>query len=264
MTKRRVAPLLLIAILLSGGVAIWNRSSAERPRLTGSTSLLSAESAADVAAAPAGSRVVHFWSADEKSVSSALRPQAPIALGADAAQLVGEVAALQLLAKNTDLDLSPRQWTALASVTLHYQAVRQAYEASIATAAAVGEGRCRLEIPAYAAAGDALRNKFYAELREQLGATSAEEVVGQLGASLEGHFGGFGVSVQTLDFAADAGGVDTNYQVTRTVKYWNSVEGSDRLTTRRETHFPGLEDPSGHTWGPFLSLLAARAAKTGS
>ena len=113
-------------------------------------------------------------------------------------------------------------------------------------------GRYRLEVPAYPNAGDALRAKFDAELRAHLGENAAAEVVTHLGRALEGHFGGFGVSVQTLELA---GG-----ELTRTVRFWNAVEGSERLTTRRETHFPGLEDPDGQAWGALMSVLSAAAA----
>lgn len=170
---------------------------------------------------------------------------------------------LQALAPEGTLALTSDQWRALADVTLEFQAIRQAYEATLAQAVALDRGSYRLEIPAYPVAGDALRARFQAELRARLGETAAADIVAQLGGALEGHFAGFGVSTQTLDFIA--AGADADYQVTRTVRFWNSLGAGERLTVRRETHFPGLEDPSGHTWGPFLSVLAAQlAAKSGS
>lgn len=169
------------------------------------------------------------------------------------------------MATGADVHLSPEQWSAFAAVTAHHQAIRQAYEASVATPVLTAAGVRRLEIPAYPAAGDTLRAKYFSELGEKLGPAVADHVVARMGAALEGYFAGFGVAVQTLDFTADRDGADADYQVTRTVRFWNSVEARNRLTTRRETHFPGIEDPSGHTWGPFLAVIAAQAAgKTGS
>src|SRR5207253_3064148 len=114
-------------------------------------------------------------------------------------------------------------------------AVRQAYEATIARAAVRENGRYRLEIPAYPIAGDALREKLGAELRERLGSAAADEITARMGSAFEGYFAGFGLSVQTLDFTADPAGVDAEYQVTRTVQFWDRNNTSERLTTRRET-----------------------------
>lgn len=183
------------------------------------------------------------------------------ALSADASAVLAEQAALQMLATGNGLELASEQWTALAKAVLHAQAVRQAYEATIATPTWIGAGQCRVTIPAYPAAGDALRARFHRELHEALGAPVAGKIVGNLGAVLEGRFAGFGVSLQTLDFSADKASAETDYRVTRTVTFWNSIDATEQLTTRRETHFPGLEDPTGHAWGPFLTVLATGAAK---
>lgn len=260
MSKPRAATLLL-AIVAAGvwmgtweaGEAVLEGVQAEKP--------VEMTAKADVPAGVPATRVVHFWTGDETAAQSTeARPA--VALGADEGAMVAEVAALQTLARDADLELSPRQWSAFAAATAHVQAVRQAYEATLATATKPEPGRYRLEIPAYPAAGDALRAQLAAELRAQLGETTAAEIVAQLGGALEGHFGGFGVSVQTLEFSTAAGQADSDYQVTRTVKFWNATNGADRLTTRRETLFPGLEDPSGHAWGPFLATLAAAGGPT--
>jgi hypothetical protein len=123
-------------------------------------------------------------------------------------------------------------------------------------------GGCRVEIPAYAAAGDALRARFEAGLREKLGPACAAEVLARIGRKLEGYFGGFGVCVQTLDFAADARDGEHEWAVTRTVQYWNSVEGGESLSTRRETLLPGREDPAGMSWAPLLSLVEAAVGRS--
>lgn len=191
-------------------------------------------------------------------------PAAAPSLTPAASAVLAEQVALQLLARDTDLALTDEQWTAFAEVSAHYQAIRHAYEATIATATRGAAGGRRLEIPIYAAAGDALRARFVTELREKLGAGAADQIEQRLGAALDGHFAGFGVSMQTLEFTAGTDAADSAYQVTRTIKYWNSRAASAQLSTRRETHFPGLEDPSGHTWGPFLSVLAASATRTSS
>jgi hypothetical protein len=183
-------------------------------------------------------------------------------LPADATALVAEVADLQLLACGSDLELEPAQWQALAAVTLEIQAVRHAYEATIATAAVLAPGRYRVEVPLYAAAGDALRARFHQELGEQLGEADAARVLAQIGARLEGRFGGFGVSAQTLEVTGEPWAAMTDWEVTRTVRFWNSVEGQNRLTTRRETFWPGQEDPTGESWGPLLSLLSERLKAT--
>lgn len=211
--------------------------------------------AGPVVAAPAG-----FSAKAGGIVQQAESARAPIpVLGADAGGLLADQAQLQQWAEGTDLALAPGQWATLAAVTAHLQAVRHAYEATQARVVAVEPGKFRLEIPAYPAAGDALRERFHAELAEKLGAHAAAEIAEKLGGALEGYFAGFGVSVQILDFSGDA----AHYAVTRTVRYWHAAEATGRLTTRRETHFPGLEDPAGHTWGPFLALVAQRIAGRG-
>lgn len=176
-------------------------------------------------------------------------------LGSHDATSLAEQAALRLLARDIDLELTARQWTAFAAATAHIQTIRQNFEASLAVVKQMPDGRYRMEIPAYAAGGDALRRKLTTELIKQLGEETATEILAALGGKLEGYFGGFGVSMQTLDFAASAGAA-TDFQVTRTVRYWNAIEGGSELRTRRETHFPGLEDPSGEAWQPFLARLA--------
>jgi hypothetical protein len=178
-------------------------------------------------------------------------------LGDDASALVGETVALQMLAGDDGLQLEPEQWSAFAAVTLETQAVRQAFEATIATAVPRETGGCRVEIPIYAAAGDALRARFEGRLREKLGEACAAEILRKLGRRLDAYFGGFGVSVQTLDFALDPHERTGDWTITRTVRYWNSVEGGDTLSTRRETLFPGREDPTGVNWAPLLSVVEA-------
>lgn len=197
--------------------------------------------------------------------ASATRGGVPMAatLGLDASASLAEQTALQALAADTDLQLTAQQWVTLAEVTAHFQEVRHAYEATLAVARPLAPGRFRLEVPAYGAAGDALREKLHAELRAQLGAEAAGQITEKLGTALDGYFAGFGVSVQTLDFTADGAPSDAAYEVTRTVQYWNAADGKDRLSTRRETHFPTLEDPAGNVWGPFLALVAAQASVRG-
>lgn len=181
----------------------------------------------------------------------------PTTLNVHDAAGLAEQSALRLLARDADLELTARQWAAFAAATAHIQTIRQNFEATLASVKLMPDGRYRMEIPAYATAGDALRTKLTAELVKQLGDETATEILAVLGSKLEGYFGGFGVSVQTLDFAASASpGAPEDFQVTRTVQYWNAVEGGAELRTRRETHFPGLEDPSGEAWQPFLARLS--------
>jgi hypothetical protein len=176
-------------------------------------------------------------------------------LSDDAAALVAEMCDLQLLADGTRLTLNSRQWSALAAVVLRNQAIRQTYEAQIATSTVIAPGQYRVEIPVYASAGDLLRENFNSELRTELGDATAADVLAELGDRLEGRFAGFGVSAQTLDITANPDGAPSDVQVTRTVTYWNSAKGSDRLTTRREIHFPAWEDPTGDSWSALLAMV---------
>ncbi len=179
------------------------------------------------------------------------------ALSADANALVTEMCDLHLLAEKTDLSMTSQEWSAFAGVVVRMQAIRQTYEAQIATAQKVSDGCYRLEIPAYPAMGDALREKFHDELRNELGETKAGDVLAKLGDRLESRFAGFGVGLQTLDITTGLSGSPANTEVTRTVTYWNSVEGTERLTTQREVHYPGYEDPTGDSWSALLSVVKA-------
>lgn len=178
-------------------------------------------------------------------------------LSDDANALVSEMCTLHLLADDKDISLSAQEWSAFATVVLQIQAIRQSYEAQIANSQVIAPGRYRLEIPAYAGVGDALREKFHAELCTELGEAKAIDVLVKLGGRLEGHFAGFGISTQTLDITAAPGGSARDMEVTRTVTYWNSVDGNDSLTTRREVHFPAFEDPTGDSWSSLLAVVKA-------
>lgn len=180
-----------------------------------------------------------------------------LTLSTDTNALVSEMCSLHLLADKTDLSLSSQEWSSLATVVLQAQAIRQTYEARIATTQMIGPGQYRLQIPSYVGMGDALREKFHAELRNELGDVKAGEVLAKIGGRLEAQFAGFGVSMQTLEITANPGAPLSDVEVTRTVTYWNSVDGSDALTTRREIHFPAFEDPTGDSWDAFLARVKA-------
>lgn len=187
------------------------------------------------------------------------RPESmpPQQLSVDANALVAEMCDLRLLAYDTSLMLDSRQWSALAAVVLRTQAIRQTYEAQIATSEMLSPGFFRVEIPVYASAGDVLRENFYTGLRTELGEVTTADVLVALGDKLEARFAGFGVSVQTLEITGNPLGALSDVQVTRTVTYWNSVDGRERLTIRSETHFPAWEDPTGDSWSALLALLKA-------
>jgi hypothetical protein len=176
-------------------------------------------------------------------------------IGAGAAALLAEEIALRALAGAVELSLSEQEWAGLATVTLNTQAVRHAYEAEIAVVAAEADGRGRLEIPEYAEAGTMLRTEFYAALREELGESSATEVMRKLSERLESHFAGFGAAVQTLDVSLREG------RVTRTVAYWDERDASAETRMRSETVFPQLEDPEGAQWGPLIARVEAAQAE---
>lgn len=219
-----------------------------------------------LAAAPsANERVVHFeqptgrraeLAAGSASAAPAARRAGAVAeLESEAAAQFVAVCQIKLLAAETDLDLSHRQWARLAAAATQAQAVRLAYEAEIATVRKIAPGRYRVDIPAYAAAGDALRQRFLAELRDSLGEAVAAEVLEKLGAKLEGIFAGFGVSSQTLEISGDAHRAPAEVQVERTAHFWNSAADSDRVTTRREVVLPLADDPTGEAWTPLLALV---------
>lgn len=167
--------------------------------------------------------------------------------------LFGQQGDLQLLAEGTELKLSGRQWTALAAAVVQLQAVRHSYEAEILAGRLPGPAPDRDS--AYPEAGDELRRQLHRELRATLGEAVATDVIAKLGGRLEGHFAGFGVSDQTLEIVGDPAGAPGAVQVEREARYWNSVDGRDRLTTRREVHLPAIEDPAGETWHALLALV---------
>jgi len=187
----------------------------------------------------------------------------PQQLSDDASILVVEMCDLQLMAQGIDLAMDSKQWQTFASVVLQFQAIRHNYEAMIARLKVSAPGRCQVDIPMYASAGDELREQFTAELRAKLGEPAALEVMTKLGDRLEGCFAGFGVSVQTLDVTASPAGEPSGVQVARTMRYWSNVAGRDCVTTRREIHFPALEDPTGDSWSALLARVDAAGAENG-
>jgi hypothetical protein len=255
MRLRRVAPVLLMAALLAGGAASGFRSfadsRAEKPH-NAVTPARERDGRASIAASEAAAL------SQERRIEAIARARtgAPATLNGDEAALLAETSELQLLAAGTDLALDSAQWTKLASVALELEAVRQTYEAEIASAVAVAPGKFRVEIPSYAAAGAALRAKFYAELERALGTAVAADVADKIGARLEARFGGFGLSVQTLDIAADSNRGLADCVVTRTVTYAMPDAGGERVMKRQEMFMPAAEDPTGERWGPMLARLA--------
>jgi hypothetical protein len=223
---------------------------------------VASQTSADAMAAVPADRVVWFETpesavAEETSgstVAAAPGERRVEQLSAGDAALFAATCDLQLLAADAELDLTSRQWTALAAAVVQAQAVRHHYEAEIAVAHEIAPGRYRLEIPAYAEAGDELRRRFRAELEESLGRNTTAEVMEKLGARLEARFAGFGVGVQTLEIIGDPAAAPADVEVRRTAHYWNSVQGADRVTTRRECHFPAAEDPTGEGWNALLAL----------
>lgn len=204
-------------------------------------------------------RIVRFETADEPAETTVVA-DAPVSsrveqLSASESVQFAALCDLHLLAADADLDLTTKQWSVLAEIVVHTQAVRHTYEARIATAREIAPGRYRVEIPSYAAAGDELRRQFLADLQRGLGSEAAAEVWLQLGRKLEGRFAGFGVSAQTLEITGDPTHAPSDVQVERIARYWNSVDGRDRVTIRREVTFPVHEDPTGEKWNALLALV---------
>jgi hypothetical protein len=256
MTPRYTVPLLLMAgLILSGG---GRREASVCSSAAGC--LMATRGAWEPAETVA--RAAESVALGTTVIAAGTEPAAAGAragLSSDGAAILAEQVAVQLVVKGAGLDLTPEQWATLAAVTGHYQTVRQTFEATIAIVSR--RNNLRVEIPVYPAAGDALREKFFGELRERLGETTAEQIAQRAGGALVGYFGGFGVGVQTLDFSPGAGAAAGDYHVTRTARYWNNTEAREVLTLRCETYFPGLEDPTGERWAPFLALLANRGAE---
>ncbi len=259
MTPRSTIPLLLLAamIVVGGGRRVGSSCAPGMPSVESDSAM--GESGAAVA-----QPVLRKVEPVDGSESTRSRAVAVVGgLSGESYAALAEQAAVRMAVSGAELDLTAEQWSALGAVTAHYQTVRQTFEATIATVSA--RDALRLDIPAYPAAGDALREKFFSELRERLGDAAADQIVQRAGVALEGYFGGFGVGVQTIEFSPGAVVAAADYQVTRTAQYWNSVEDRAGLTLRRETYFPALEDPSGERWGPLLARLTSRAAgNTGS
>lgn len=216
----------------------------------------------------ASSRTVHFEAnarpATDDSAPAAVGPTraepgpagSELELPAAAAAQFAALCELRLLAADTELDLSHREWATLSALVTETQQVRLAYEAEIARTEMLAPGRHRLEIPAYAEAGDELRRRFQAELRATLGDDVAAEVREKFGTKLEALFAGFGVSSQTLDITGDPVRAPAEVTVERTARYWNSVDGGERVTTRREVIWPRAEVPADHGWTVMLALIS--------
>jgi len=261
MCKPRTTTLLFAAILVAvsfkgqAWLAAKTKEAAISPAAVESTLTLAApvKRAAAISEKPA----VISAKASTSTFAAISTTAKPLQLSSDATALLAEMCDLQLLAHGTGLNLNSRQWSAFASVVLRNQAIRQTYEAEIATSKVVAPGQYRVEIPAYADVGDGLRGKFITDLRTALGETVAVNVLTELGDRLEARFAGFGVSMQTLDITGNPQGTLADIQITRTVTYWNSVDGNDRPTTRREIHFPASEDPTGDSWSALLAMVKA-------
>jgi len=178
----------------------------------------------------------------------------PIAeLSPDSAAALAEQVTLRQLAHDTDLQLSDTAWADLAAIVAHHQAIRHAHEAAIASVDRLADGRAEVHVPAYGDFGDLLRGRMFDEIARRLGADAADQVDLHLGGALEGHFAGFGVSAQTLEFPGPS--LPGDKYITRTIAY-SAPGDNDRLRTRREVHLPSIEDPSGTRWAPFMELLA--------
>ena len=265
MTSQRSALFLGAALLAGGALFFQARSDA--------TSALTAKSV-ETAPLNAGKTFARETQQDSQGVDFAAldraaartSPPASYALSGDATAVLAERIALQALAEREALQLSERQWTGFAGVTQHHQAIRRAFEAEIAVLKRSGNGRHRFEIPLYPRAGDQLRTAFYASLRAELGQAVAAKIADKLGARLEDYFGGFGVTVQTLDFVAGLAAEQRDFVVTRTEIFWNQFRPDERLKTRRETFLIAAEDPAGGEWGALIARLSVEgeAGRSGS
>jgi hypothetical protein len=242
----------LIGLTLLLGAGVWWSGREQGPRLPAGNGRAS-PLPPPIATPAAGSRTpakAELASAARRGV--AVTPT--IELGATLTEAVNERIFLHQLAADTGLLLSDDQWAALGEVTAHYRAVRLAYEAEIAQAVHAEPGLCILEVPAYAKAGQAMREMLFSDLSRHLGAWAASEVQARLGAGLNRSFGGFGAAPQTLEFhspgAASAGGPRVDRRLWR----------ENGTVARTETSLPVIEDPSGTVWGPLLARAGVLTA----
>lgn len=255
-SKSLQRPLLLLAALGVVGLLGWagrmwsQRSPANETRAR-----------ATMPASVRADKIVAFETpeegADETATSGSGTARVVEQLPASESTQFTTLIELQLAAAdmNLDLDLTTKQWQAFAAAVVQAQAVRHNFEATIGTAKEVAPGRYRIDIPAYAAAGDELRRQFLTDLERGLGKESATEVARVFAHRFEGSFAGFGVSAQTLEVTGDPAASSANVEILRTVRYWDSIDGRERVTTRREVHFPSDEDPSGERWNALLALV---------
>lgn len=248
--------LLLTAVSVAGllGVA-WVRQPSVKH---GSRAPITTDARAGLPA----DRIVHFETADEHDATPGAAtmgqnaPRPPEQLSSSDAAQFATLCDLHLMAGETELDLTSKQWDAFVVVVMQAQAVRHHYEAQIATVREIAPGRHRVEIPPYAAAGDELRRQFAADLETAVGRAAASEIMDKLGRKLDDRFAGFGVGTQTLEITGDPTRSPANVQIASTSKFWNSIDGPDWTTTRKEVLFPDAEDPTGETWSALLALVS--------
>jgi hypothetical protein len=176
-------------------------------------------------------------------------------LSPDQGSVLAEVVQLQQLAADTTITLTAEQWLALGSVTARFQTLRHLHEASISAVGRLDARSYTLEIPPYPETGATLKASFESSVQAALGSDAAGAALRALSPALIAHFGGFGVSQQTLEFARNSRLHPDDYEVTRTVTFWQGSANEGRAVTRRETFLPGSEDPAGASWGPLLQVL---------
>jgi hypothetical protein len=265
MRKPRTNILLLTAIFAVVGLVgqAWLASESDIPSLARWDSETAASPVEPLKRTDLASATIPDEPVRTQGLATHSPAMPPQQLSDDASVLVAEMCDLQLMAQGTGLTLDSSEWASFATVMLRFQAIRHTYEAMIADLKLIAPGHYRVEIPVYASAGDKLRGQFSTELRAELGEPAALEVMAKLGDRLEGRFAGFGAGVQTLDITVDPAGEPGDVQLARTVRYWNSAAGRDRLTTRREVHFPVLEDPTGDSWSALLARVDAAGAENG-
>lgn len=247
--------LLVIMLGLTGllGGAWWTRHSAPRAGTPLADRAILSE------------QVVRFESqltaASEDCAASTdafLAPSvAAVAIGSltpDAAAQFAVLCRVRLLAADTDLDLSHREWAGLAAAFAHCQTVRLAYEAEIASVETVAPAHFRVEIPTYGLAGEELRRRFVSDLAAALGESVAAEVIDKLGHRLEAEFAGFGVSRQTLEVFGEPVAGGEGMTIHRTARYWTRVNEHERMTTRLHVeHLSALD--AGDRWDVLVALI---------
>lgn len=101
------------------------------------------------------------------------------------------------------LDLDPATREAVAETIAGFQQVRRDYEAHICQLVHVDDRRVEIAVPSYSEVGYVMRDLFYAELEQRVGADRAAHILRELNGSIEEELGHFGRTAQRIAFSRE-------------------------------------------------------------